>query len=106
MTIGNQKLHSCEKLKDQAKFIIYGTIMLSYQNFFNYTNQMHNIYSLHIFTVFLLHVLVLLTTSPGRTLCPLLQTTCCYAAIIYGYCSSYVVNIKGVLSLVIYEWEN
>jgi len=82
MTIENQKLCLCEKLKEQAKFIIYGTIMLSYQNIFNYTNQMHNIYSLHIFTVFLLHVLVLLTTSPGRTLCLLLQTTCYYAAII------------------------
>jgi hypothetical protein len=48
MTIGNQKLHSCEKLKDQAKFIIYGTIMLSYQNFFNYTNQMHNIHYIYL----------------------------------------------------------
>ena len=69
--------------------------MLSYQNIFNYTKQMHNIYSLHIFTVFLLHVFGV-TTSPGRTLCSLLQTTCCYAAIIYGYYNSYVVNIKGV----------
>jgi len=59
MTRGNQKLCSCEKLKEQAKFIIYGTIMLSYQNIYNYTNQMHNIHSLHIFTVFLPHVLVL-----------------------------------------------
>jgi hypothetical protein len=59
MTIGNQKLRSCEKLKHQAKFIIYGTIMLSYQNIFNYTDQMSNIYSLYIFTKILLHVLVL-----------------------------------------------
>jgi hypothetical protein len=89
MTVGSQKLHSYEELKDQAEFVMYGTIMLSYQNFFNplnaklnpichlvallgahfifhvsrirvnYTDQIHNIYSLHIFTVFLLHVLVL-----------------------------------------------
>jgi hypothetical protein len=59
MTGGSQKLRLCEKLKDQAEFIMYGTIMLSYQNFFNYTDQMHNIYSLHIVMAFLLHVLVL-----------------------------------------------
>jgi hypothetical protein len=104
MTIGNLKLRSCEKLKDQTKFIIYGT-MLSCQNIFNYSDQMHNIYSLHIFTVFLLHVLVLLTSSRGRTLCPLSQTTCWYAAIIYGYYKSYSVNVKGVLSVVMYVWE-
>ena len=65
---------------------------------------MHNIYSFHIFIVFLLHVLVIFTPLSQRTLCPLLQTTCCYAAIIYGYYSNYVVNIKGVLSAVMYVW--
>jgi len=34
---------------------------------FNYTNQMHTIYSIHICTIFLLHVSVYLTPSSGRT---------------------------------------
>ena len=42
---------------------------------FNYTNQMHNIYSLRIFTVFLLHVSELPTSSPGRICALYLKTT-------------------------------
>jgi len=38
---------------------------------FNYTKQLHNIYSLHIFTVFLLHVSVLLDTINSPELCVL-----------------------------------
>ena len=60
---------------------------------------MHNIYTLHIFTVFLLHISVLLTLSSGRILCPLFNTTRCNAAIIYGYYNSYVVNINGTGSI-------
>lgn len=58
----------------------------------NYTTQMHNIYSLLIFAVFLLHVSVL--HHQGELTCHILKTTFCYAAIICGYCSSYVVNTK------------
>jgi hypothetical protein len=49
----------------------------------NYTKQMHDTYPLHIFNVFFLHVSVFLTPLSGRTLCPLLKTTRCYAASIY-----------------------
>jgi len=34
---------------------------------FKYTNQMHNVYSLHTFIVFLLHVSVSHSPSSGRT---------------------------------------
>ena len=66
------------------------------KHLFNYSNKMQ-IYSLHIFTVFLLHVSVLLTPPSGRTLCPLLKTTQSSTAILYDYddYSSYVRNIKG-----------
>jgi len=62
---------------------------------FNYTNQMHNIYSLHTFTVFVVHVFGVIFTVIVRTVCPLLRTTCCYAAVVYVYYNSYVVIIKG-----------
>ena len=54
---------------------------------------MHIIYSFHICTVLVLRFGV--TPSSRRILCPLLNTTCCYAAFIYSYYNSYIVNIKG-----------
>ena len=57
---------------------------LSVTHHVTYTNRMHDIYSVHIITVLLLHVSVPHSPSAARTLCPLLKTTCCYAAIFYG----------------------
>jgi len=53
---------------------------------------MHSIYSLHLFTVFLLHVLVL-HHHQGELCVRYLKTTSCYAATISGYYNSYVINI-------------
>lgn len=52
---------------------------------------MHNIYSLHIFTVFLLHVLVL-HHYQGELCVRYLKTTSSYTATVYGYYNSYVIN--------------
>ena len=57
----------------------------------NYTNQTHNIYSLHIFNVFLLHVSVHHTPSSERTCVPL----DCYAAVVNGHYSSCVFKYKS-----------
>ena len=48
----------------------------------NYANHMHSVYSLHAFTVFLLHVSTYHTPSSGRTHVPLTQNplllrSCC-----------------------------
>jgi serine/threonine protein kinase len=48
-------------------------VFLYIKHLSNHTNQMHNIYLLHIFTMFLLHVLVYHTPSSGRTHVPLTQ---------------------------------
>jgi len=45
---------------------------------------MHNIYSLHIFTVHVLDVWCSLHHYQGERMCSLLNTTCCYAFIIHG----------------------
>jgi len=58
----------------------------------NHTNQIPNIYLLHIFTMFLLHVRLYHTPSPAELTCPLLKTTCCYTAVIYGYYGSCVMK--------------
>ena len=63
------------------------------KHIFNYTNQMHNIASLYIFTVRLPHVSVL-TPSSARTVCPLLKTTCCYTPIVYGFYNTYFGNTR------------
>jgi hypothetical protein len=61
----------------------------------NYTNQLHEMYSLRIFTVFLLHVSVYHTPSSGWTYVPFTQTTICDAALVYGHYVG-VVNYEGV----------
>jgi len=53
----------------------------------DYTNHIHDIYSLHIFTMLLLHVSAYHTPIFGENSRDLLKTTCCYAAIIYGWCN-------------------
>jgi hypothetical protein len=65
------------------------------KHLFHYTQQIHDIYSFHVFTVLLLRVSALPTPPSGRILCPLLETTCCSAATVYGYCNSYFVNVHG-----------
>ena len=62
------------------------------KHLFSYTKQVHDIYPLHIFIVLLLLVSVLLAPSSGWTVCLLLKTASCYAAIICGFYNRYVIN--------------
>jgi len=58
----------------------------------NHTNQMHNIYLLHIYLLCSCYMLRCATLHHQAELTsPLLKTTCCYhTAVIYGYYSSCV----------------
>jgi len=64
------------------------------RHLFNYTNQMHTIYSIHICTILLLHVSVYLTSSSGRTYVFLTQNQ----QLLQSYCLWYSTLVALVYS--------
>ena len=60
----------------------------------NCTNQIHNVYSLHTFIVFLLHVSVSHSPSSGRTFVPFAQNHILLCSCNFSFYSSYIVNLK------------
>jgi hypothetical protein len=73
------------------------------KHLWNYINKTHNIYSLHIFTVFLLHVsMFLYSTIIGEKLCAL----CC--VIVGGFdqrSNANIVHLVGAIIEVLIRWE-
>ena len=68
----------------------------------NHTNQMHNIYLLHIYVLCSCYMFRCATLHRQAELTsPLLKTTCCYTAVIYGYYSSCVMKCTRYNSAVL-----